>query len=33
MAATVLITAPLVLFFLCAQRLFIEGMTMSGLKG
>lgn len=33
MAATVLITAPLVLFFLFAQRLFIEGMTMSGLKG
>jgi multiple sugar transport system permease protein len=33
MAATVLITAPLVLFFLFAQRLFIEGMTMTGLKG
>jgi len=33
MAATVTITAPLVLFFLFAQRLFIEGMTMSGLKG
>jgi len=33
MAATVLITAPLVLFFLFAQRLFIEGVTMSGLKG
>ena len=33
MAATVVITAPLVLFFLLAQRLFIEGMTMTGLKG
>ena len=33
MAATVVITAPLVLFFLFAQRLFIEGMTMTGLKG
>jgi multiple sugar transport system permease protein len=33
MAAAVVITLPLVLFFLFAQRLFIEGMTMSGLKG
>jgi multiple sugar transport system permease protein len=33
MAATVIITAPLVLAFLFAQRLFIDGMTMSGLKG
>jgi multiple sugar transport system permease protein len=33
MAATVVITAPLVLFFLFAQRLFIDGMTMTGLKG
>ena len=33
MAATVIITAPLILFFLFAQRLFIEGMTMTGLKG
>jgi multiple sugar transport system permease protein len=33
MAATVLITLPLVLFFLFAQRLFIEGLTMSGIKG
>lgn len=33
MAATVIITAPLVAFFLMAQRLFIEGMTMTGLKG
>jgi multiple sugar transport system permease protein len=32
MAATVLITLPLVTFFLLAQRLFIEGLTMSGLK-
>jgi multiple sugar transport system permease protein len=33
MAATVIITLPLVLFFLLAQRLFIEGVTMTGLKG
>lgn len=33
MAATVIVTAPLVVFFLFAQRLFIEGMTMTGLKG
>jgi multiple sugar transport system permease protein len=33
MAATVLITLPLVVFFLFAQRLFIEGLTMSGIKG
>ena len=33
MAATVLITLPLVLFFLFAQRLCIEGLTMSGIKG
>ena len=33
MAASVIVTAPLVLFFLFAQRLFIEGMTMTGLKG
>ena len=33
MAATVLITLPLVAFFLVAQRLFIEGLTMSGIKG
>jgi hypothetical protein len=33
MAATVVVTAPLGLFFLFAQRLFIDGMTMTGLKG
>lgn len=33
MAATVLITLPLVLLFLLAQRTFIDGMTMTGLKG
>jgi multiple sugar transport system permease protein len=33
MAATVLITMPLVLLFLLAQRTFIDGMTMTGLKG
>lgn len=33
MAATVVITAPLVILFLFAQRRFIEGITMTGLKG
>lgn len=33
MAGTVVITAPLVLLFLAAQRKFIEGVTMSGIKG
>lgn len=33
MAASVLVTAPLVLAFLIAQRRFIEGITMTGLKG
>lgn len=33
MAGAVIITAPLVLAFLAAQRRFIEGMTMTGLKG
>jgi multiple sugar transport system permease protein len=33
MAAALLVTAPLVLAFLLAQRRFIEGITMTGLKG
>ncbi len=33
MAGAVIITAPLVAAFLLAQRRFIEGMTMTGLKG
>lgn len=33
MAATVVVTLPLVLLFLAAQRTFIDGMTMTGLKG
>ncbi|WP_144794475.1 carbohydrate ABC transporter permease [Microbacterium paludicola] len=33
MAANVLATAPLVLFFLFAQKQFVQTMTMSGLKG
>jgi len=33
MAATTVVTAPLVLFFLFAQKAFIEGVTTSGLKG
>lgn len=33
MAATVLITLPMVALFLFAQKRFIEGITMTGLKG
>lgn len=33
MAGNVVATAPLVLFFLFAQRQFVQTMTMSGLKG
>jgi multiple sugar transport system permease protein len=33
MAGTAVITAPLVIAFLFAQRRFIEGMTLTGLKG
>lgn len=32
MAGTVLITAPLVLFFIAAQKRFIEGVTLTGVK-
>jgi multiple sugar transport system permease protein len=33
MAGTVIITAPLVLLFLGAQRRFVQGITLTGLKG
>lgn len=33
MAATVAVSAPLVIFFLFAQKAFIEGVTSTGLKG
>ena len=33
MAGTVLITAPLLLFFIAAQKRFIEGVTLTGVKG
>ena len=33
MAGNVVATAPLVLFFLFAQKQFVQTMTMSGLKG
>ncbi len=33
MAGTVLITAPLVLFFIATQKRFIEGVTLTGVKG
>lgn len=33
MAGTVIITLPLLVFFLIAQKRFIEGVTLSGVKG
>jgi multiple sugar transport system permease protein len=33
MAATLIITLPLVAAFLFAQKRFVEGITMTGLKG
>lgn len=33
MAGTVLITAPLVLMFIAAQKRFVEGVTLTGVKG
>lgn len=33
MAAAVMVTAPLVVAFMLAQRRFIEGMTLAGVKG
>ncbi|MGM5055107.1 carbohydrate ABC transporter permease [Rhizobium sp. 814_E9_N1_1] len=33
MAATLIITLPLVIAFLLAQKRFVEGITMTGLKG
>lgn len=33
MAATLVITLPLVVAFLAAQRRFIKGITLTGLKG
>ena len=33
MAATLMVTAPVLLLFLFAQRAFIEGVTFSGVKG
>ena len=32
MAAAVIVTAPIALAFLLAQRRFIEGMTLTGMK-
>jgi multiple sugar transport system permease protein len=33
MAGTVIITLPLIIFFLSAQKRFIEGVTLAGVKG
>jgi multiple sugar transport system permease protein len=33
MAATLSVTFPLIVLFFVAQRYFIEGVTLSGLKG
>jgi multiple sugar transport system permease protein len=33
MAASLVVTLPMVVIFFLAQRQFIEGITMTGLKG
>jgi len=33
MAATVIVTLPILLAFLFSQRFFVEGITMTGIKG
>ncbi len=33
MAATVLVMAPVILVFLFAQKAFVEGVTLTGVKG
>jgi multiple sugar transport system permease protein len=33
MAASLVVTAPLVVIFFLAQRQFLEGITMTGIKG
>ena len=33
MAAAAMFTIPMVIFFFFAQRAFIEGITLTGLKG
>jgi multiple sugar transport system permease protein len=33
MAASALATLPLVILFFCMQRAFLEGITLTGIKG
>ena len=33
MAATLLFMAPVILIFFAAQRAFVEGVTLTGVKG
>jgi multiple sugar transport system permease protein len=33
MAASVLMTAPIIILFFAAQRYFVKGIVMSGIKG
>ena len=33
MAATVVVMAPVVVLFFLAQRAFVEGVTLTGVKG
>ena len=33
MAATLLVMAPVILLFFFAQRAFVEGVTLTGVKG
>jgi multiple sugar transport system permease protein len=33
MAATLIVMAPVILLFFLAQRAFVEGVTLTGVKG
>jgi multiple sugar transport system permease protein len=33
MAATLLVMAPVIVVFFLAQRVFVEGVTLTGVKG
>jgi multiple sugar transport system permease protein len=33
MAASVIFTIPMIILFFLAQRFFVEGVTMTGIKG
>ena len=33
MAASTIFTVPIIILFFCAQKSFIEGVTVTGIKG